>query len=311
MKLDTYEAIKEKLNSLERRSCLAELRSCFPDVGEDTLRHIISSEVQRKIKSTYHTLVSPEVSGEHYNYYSRCVAASEKPGFLLRYADEQGVSPALMARLMIEKHYEKTTEPPSKQELNQMLKDSGTIDDGALATEVFICVVNDKTYGPFADAMKNAVGLEYELRLKTELADLKLAFVDENALRDRGFDKTPDVKLEVPIVIDGSVVTWVESKAQFGDPEGHRVYVRDQYQSYSNRFGRGLVIYWFGFVDEIVSSRDEGFLVRDHMPTNITRMEEFPFMQMEELTLSDMCRTFCTKRHRDSTVGRATTSQLH
>ncbi|KAL3252403.1 hypothetical protein MRX96_017715 [Rhipicephalus microplus] len=170
MKLDTYEAIKEKLNSLERRSCLAELRSCFPNVGEDTLRHIISSEVQRKIKSTYHTLVSPEVSGEHYDYYSRCAAASEKPGFLLRYADEQGVSPALMARLMIEKHYEKTAEPPSKQELNQMLKDSGTIDDGALATEVFICVVNDKTYGPFADAMKNAVGLEYEVRLKTELA---------------------------------------------------------------------------------------------------------------------------------------------
>ncbi|KAL1470975.1 hypothetical protein MTO96_023898 [Rhipicephalus appendiculatus] len=274
MKLDTYEAIREKLHSLDRRSCLGELRSCFPDVGEDTLRHIISTEVQRKIKRTYHTLVSPEVAGEHYKYYRGCVAASETPGFLLRYADKQGVAPALMARVMIEKHYEKTKEPPSKQELSQMLKDSANIDDGALATEVFICVVNDKTYGPFADAMKNAVGLEYEVRLKTELADLKLAFVDEHVLRERGYDKTPDVKLEVPIVVDGTVVTWVESKAQFGDPEGHRVYVRDQYHSYWNRFGRGLVIYWFGFVDEIVSTRDEGFLVRDHMPKNITRMEE-------------------------------------
>lgn len=274
MKLEKYEAIKEKVHSLDRRDCLGELRSCFPDVAEATLRNIVSTEAQRKIKRTYHTLVSPEVAGGHYKYYSDRVAASETPGFLLRYADQQGVTPALMARIIIEKHYEKAKEPPTKQEMSRMLKDSATIDDGALATEVFMCVVNDKNYGPFADAMKNVVGLEYELRLKEELVDLKLAFVDEDVLRERGYDKTPDVKLEVPIVVDGTVVTWVESKALFGDPESHRAYVRDQYQSYWNRFGRGLVIYWFGFVDEIVSSRDEGFLVRDHMPKNITRMED-------------------------------------
>lgn len=274
MRIATYEAIIEKLHSLDRRDCLGELQSCFPDVSEVTLRSIISAEVQRKIKRTYHTLVSPEVASEHYKYYSTCVAASETPGFLLRYADQQGVTPALMARVIIEKHYEKTAEPPSRQDISQMLKDSATIKDGALATEVFICVINDKTYGPLADGMKNAIGLEYEVHLKTELADLGLAFVDENVLRERGYDKTPDVKLELPILVDGMVVTWVESKAQFGDPDGHRIYVRDQYQSYWNRFGRGLVIYWFGFVDEIVSTRDEGFIVRDHMPKNIERMEE-------------------------------------
>ncbi|KAK8788538.1 hypothetical protein V5799_021684 [Amblyomma americanum] len=218
--------------------------------------------------------MSPTVANEHYNYFKACVAAYETPGFLLRYADKQGVSPALMARLIIEKHHEGEAERPSKQDINEMLRNSACIQDGALAAEVFICLVNDNIYGPLGDAMKSSIGLEYEIHLKTQLKALGLAFVDEDALRDRGYDKTPDVKLEVPIVVEGTIVTWVESKAQFGDPECHRTYSRDQYQSYWNRFGRGLVIYWFGFVDEIVGSRNEGFIIRDHMPKNVVRMED-------------------------------------
>uniref|UniRef100_G3MPE7 CDAN1-interacting nuclease 1 n=1 Tax=Amblyomma maculatum TaxID=34609 RepID=G3MPE7_AMBMU len=274
MKLDTYDAIVRKLHTLNLRSCLDEVRCCFPDVDVVTLRSIISSEAQRNIKKTYHVLVSPPVADEHYKYFKMCADACEPPGYLLRYADEQGVSPALMARLIIEKRYETEAERPSKQAISQMLRNSASIQDGALAAEVFLCVVNDNTYGPLGDAMKSAIGLEYEVHLKTQLETMGLAFVDEDVLRERGFDKTPDVKLELPIIVDGTVVTWVESKAQFGDPDCHRIYSRDQYQSYWNRFGRGLVIYWFGFVDEIVGSRDEGFIVRDHMPKDVARMED-------------------------------------
>uniref|UniRef100_A0A1E1X4X3 CDAN1-interacting nuclease 1 n=1 Tax=Amblyomma aureolatum TaxID=187763 RepID=A0A1E1X4X3_9ACAR len=274
MKLATYEAIVQKLHTLNLRNCLDEVRCCFPDVDVVTLRSIISSEVQRHIKRTYHTLVSPPVANEHYNFFKASVATCETPGFLLRYADEQGVSPALMARLILEKRYETEAERPSKQDISQMLKNSASIQDGALAAEVFMCVVNDNNYGPLGDAMKNSVGVEYEIHLKTELETLGLTFVNENVLRERGYDKTPDVKLELPIVVEGTIVTWIESKAQFGDPDCHRIYSRDQYQSYWNRFGRGLVIYWFGFVDEIVGSRDEGFIIRDHMPKNVVRMED-------------------------------------
>ncbi len=35
--------------------------------------------------------------------------------------------------------------------------------------------------------------------------------------------------------IDGKVITWIESKATFGDEETHQNYVKDQLTSYYNR----------------------------------------------------------------------------
>lgn len=35
------------------------------------------------------------------------------------------------------------------------------------------------------------------------------------------------------------------------------------------RFGPGLVIYWFGYLETIVNSSEKRFIVRDHLPTNI------------------------------------------
>lgn len=67
------------------------------------------------------------------------------------------------------------------------------------------------------------------------MLQLGLAFRDEEYLRKYGYDKTPDVKLEVPIAIDGFIVNWVESKALFGDDIVHKEYMRTQYLSYWNR----------------------------------------------------------------------------
>lgn len=78
-------------------------------------------------------------------------------------------------------------------------------------------------------------GQEYEHYLQKIVKEKNLTFQSENDLRIYGYDKTPDIKLDVPFAVDGFVVNWIESKALFGDPEEHQNYTKDQYSSYWNR----------------------------------------------------------------------------
>ena len=80
-----------------------------------------------------------------------------------------------------------------------------------------------------------------------------IAFSKEDELREKGFDKTPDFKLLVPIYLKtlGTSINWIDSKATFGDQQSHSDYYDSQFKYYVNRFGSGLVIYWFGFLADI------------------------------------------------------------
>uniref|UniRef100_A0A3B3Q8T5 CDAN1-interacting nuclease 1 n=1 Tax=Paramormyrops kingsleyae TaxID=1676925 RepID=A0A3B3Q8T5_9TELE len=88
-------------------------------------------------------------------------------------------------------------------------------------------------------------------------------------LRAKGYDKTPDIILEVPIAVEGRIVHWIESKASFGDDHSHQNYLNEQFWSYWNRFGPGLVIYWHGFIEELDCHRDRGIMLKDSFPSDI------------------------------------------
>ena len=47
------------------------------------------------------------------------------------------------------------------------------------------------------------------------------------------------------------VVNWIDSKAMFGDPTTFETEHLPQLMGYVNRYGPGMVIYWFGFVDSL------------------------------------------------------------
>ena len=76
------------------------------------------------------------------------------------------------------------------------------------------------------------------------IAQIFIFSQDEHDLRSGGYDKTPDVKLDVPIAVNGSVVNWIESKALFGDDENHTAYLNEQLWSYWNRWAQVLCLHF-------------------------------------------------------------------
>ena len=46
-----------------------------------------------------------------------------------------------------------------------------------------------------------------------------------------------------------------------------------QLNSYWNRFGPGLVIYWFGFIDDLASQKYGGIMLADRFPDDFVRYD--------------------------------------
>ncbi|XP_022121365.2 CDAN1-interacting nuclease 1 [Pieris rapae] len=261
-----YLAIVEDFNKLTSFSRKAEnmIRKKYKDIPSATIGSIISMLVQRSMKLNYRK--SPVISSRYYDLYENLIKKEEKSEVIIQLADSQGISPALFVRSLLQNVY------PDSTMVKKCLKDSTIIENKDLAYQVFLGIMHDNQYGPYADIIKQSIGLEYELRLEHELKTMNITFSDESILRLRGYDKTPDFKLDVPIAVDGFVVNWIESKALFGDEENHLGYLKEQLICYWNRFGPGLVIYWFGYLDILENTPEVNsmFILRTKFPSKDT-----------------------------------------
>lgn len=144
----------------------------------------------------------------------------------------------------------------------------------ALENEIRDCMLVDSICGPSSDTARRQAGLEFESKLYACLNDHGVSFWTEDDLRDKQFFKTPDALLRVPIAVDGSVICWIDSKATFCDVRSHKKLMEEQYDSYVNRFGPGLVIYWHGYLQSVETIKNDFVRVMDSFPTNadITRL---------------------------------------
>nr|CAG4647241.1 EOG090X0A0V [Megafenestra aurita]SVE92528.1 EOG090X0A0V [Megafenestra aurita] len=272
----TYNSLMEILLKLPFRNRVQTLRKLFSQISVDTLICIVAQECQRRMKWSHGRLTSLEAVETMYKRYIKSISMCEEPGILLKLSDEVGLTPALLARSIVERHYQRDDKSkPSKLLVSTLMKNTALIDDRDLAFETYLCLLEDDDYGSIAEVTKQSLGYEYEIRLRLELEECQVTFLHEDHLRAKGYDKTPDIKLEIPIAIDGQVINWIESKALFGDEEVHRGYLRDQLFSYWNRFGPGLVIYWFGFVEDLEKNhQNRTILIRDSLPRNMVLMEQ-------------------------------------
>uniref|UniRef100_A0A8D3C2M8 CDAN1-interacting nuclease 1 n=1 Tax=Scophthalmus maximus TaxID=52904 RepID=A0A8D3C2M8_SCOMX len=231
-----YKAIARWTEQLRpTRDCMKMLKERFPNHSQSTLLSIFSLEYQKRTKRTISRHHAPDVIESHYQRYLSESKAHPTAPVLLELANEVDLSPALMARIILDRFLQDLEGGmPSKTVLNGMLKEPSSIPDQILANNIYQCTINDCCYGPLVDCIKHAIGQEHEVLLCDKLKERNLSFLDENQLRAMGYDKTPDIILEVPIAVEGHIVHWIESKASFGDDYSHRTYLNEQFWSYWN-----------------------------------------------------------------------------
>ncbi|XP_022268718.2 CDAN1-interacting nuclease 1 isoform X3 [Canis lupus baileyi] len=232
-----YDEIAQCLVSVPpTRQSLRKLKQTFPSQSQATLLSIFSQEYQKHIKRTHAKHHTSEAIETYYQRYLNGVGRNGTAPVLLELANEVDYAPSLMARIILERFLQEHEEtPPSKSVINSMLRDPSQIPDGVLANQVYQCIVNDCCYGPLVDCIKHAIGHEHEVLLRDLLLEKNLSFLDEDQLRAKGYDKTPDFILQVPVAVEGHIIHWIESKASFGDECSHHAYLHDQFWSYWNR----------------------------------------------------------------------------
>lgn len=122
--------------------------------------------------------------------------------------------------------------------------------DKRLKKEMLQIAQEDMIYSPRGAQIQAERGAWGERKLHQWLDKRNLKYRTEEDLRATHM-KTPDCLLETPINIDGMKIHWIESKASFGDDIELRKNVKRQLKPYTDMFGTGAVVYWFGFVEGI------------------------------------------------------------
>ena len=219
----------------------------------DALLSILSNKQQDHVKKN---------SKRHRQAASKYVERYERGETMLHIAASLQLPPSMLARFLLEDKLKVS----QGKEVGAFIKDPSQLPDERLQREVREAVAADVCYGPSVDTVRRLIGVEYEMRLEQHLRDLGVPYKSEAELRQQGDAKTPDALLPVPLLVGNRRVHWIDSKATFGDVDSHAEYM-EQYTSYLNRYDSGLVIYWFGFVEEITANnRDPRLLVLDDFP---------------------------------------------
>ena len=198
-------------------------------------------------------------------------------GFLIKMAHNIDFPPTLLARIILEEYFKGTvfvdTGVVPKGYVSKYIKDPSLIQDTDIRREVELCIEDDDICGPYVESLKHESGIKYEQILHRILTERDIPYSDEEVLRKEGYDKTPDFKLVIPIGVNNRVVNWIESKASFGDEESHSGYLANQFWSYTNRYGPGMVIYWFGFIEELNVNMEQGIMLVDAFPCDVVALE--------------------------------------
>uniref|UniRef100_A0A1A9WE78 CDAN1-interacting nuclease 1 n=1 Tax=Glossina brevipalpis TaxID=37001 RepID=A0A1A9WE78_9MUSC len=253
-----YKTVCEFIDQYEGLAidCEIALLQKFPSIESLTLKAILQVQITTHIKARHWRHESRTL--KYLEIYNECSANSKDSDILLKIAREHGIGPITLCRYILKCKYEMK----NKAEISHLLKYPQLIEDHQLSANVIQCICSDNQDGPLLKDLATKAGLHFH---------------DENELRRLGYDKTPDLKMILPFLYRGEAINWIESKAGFGDIKSHRYYTQQQYQSYCNRFGPGIVIYWMGYQEETAT-----------LPGSIIVLDDFP--RLEDVQILDLSK---------------------
>jgi hypothetical protein len=243
MDIPTYEKIYSVLESSNIKSVSKDF--C---VDETVLNCILNQKMVRGNKALYHKVVDGA---------DALLERWEGGESFLSLSRETGLSPVLMTIILL-KHRGTT-----HRGVQKMLRKPDNVDDKRLRRELSEVVENDRLFSPHAHTLQVRRAKWGEQLIENWLLEKGIDFLTEEKIKKHGNFKTPDFLLKKPLKIEGSVISWIDSKGLFGDEEEHRRLLKKQFLEYVEMFGGGMVVYWYGFVDSIAED-NSNILIKDN-----------------------------------------------
>lgn len=257
-----YEALKKVALQAIQEGRKVEVSDCLPNAFDyEACVSLQNQLLMRAVKSDSRRLDDRTIS----DIVTRVLVGGES---LRLISNEIGLGSYKVAKVFIDKVYGKGQPIP----LSSILENPSIITDPRVRADLVACIADDPICSPEINLIKESMGREYEALLIERLTAKNMCFETEAELRSRGKPKTPDILFLLPMATKTTlwktpvVINWIDSKAMFADEETFTEHL-EQLKGYANRYGRGMVIYWHGFVESIISiADDDSVVITDMFP---------------------------------------------
>ena len=243
MKLSEYQELYRKLSTPEDIEFLAENFGYDPEL----LLVIYTQRVTRDTTRQFYRVK---------NQANRLAYAWNNGESFVTIARRFNFPPILLALMILE------SRGTGRKQFWKYLADLNTAPNPRLRKELAEAAEEDIVYSPAGSAKQYERGRWGEGRLKKWLEDRSVQYRTEAQIRGE-FEKTPDALLKTPLKWEGSTFYWIESKAIVGDPYEIKRHIKKQLVPYTQLFGDGVVVYWFGYVEDGGVALPEGITVVD------------------------------------------------
>jgi len=235
----TYEQIYHQLNSIKDINRLSQEFS----IRTGILSNIFHQKTVQAVKKYHYQVVrkAPEM-----------LNSWRKGDTLLEIAQKQNFPAVLITSIILKEMGHKS---------KAIIKNPHLLWDLRLRNEVLQAIDNDLHYSPKAHTIQSMLGKMGEDIIHKWLVDCDIDFITESQMSNTRNTKTPDFLLHEPLTINGIPIKWVESKAVFADEREHNRYHEKQFKFYEELFGTGMVVYWYGLIDDICPGN---YMIIDH-----------------------------------------------